>query len=121
MDEATDTRRSPETWLAVYGTLAPGRVNHHQISALSGNWRRGTVRGKLFPSGWGAAAGFPGLILDPRGPTVEVSLFESEELPAHWNRLDEFEGSGYKRVAVTVNTDGGGRSAYIYVLAEELK
>lgn len=108
-----------DTRLAVYGTLAPGRVNHHQLSALSGTWRRGTVRGKLFASGWGAALGFPGLILDPLGRVVDVQLFESAELPVHWARLDEFEGSGYRRAAATVETDEGKRSAWIYVLAGE--
>ncbi len=111
--ETTDTR------LAVYGTLAPGRVNHHQLSALAGTWQRGTVKGNLVASGWGAVLGFPGLILDPLGASVEVELFESQELPEHWARLDEFEGSGYRRVTAMVKTAGGERSAWIYVLAEE--
>ena len=119
MDEIADLNGVPDTKLAVYGTLAPGRVNHHQISALSGNWQPGTVKGKLFSSGWGAALGFPGLILDPLGASVKVDLFESTELPEHWARLDEFEGSGYRRVVTTVSTEEGERSAWIYVLAEE--
>ena len=118
MDELADDE-APDTRLAIYGTLAPGRVNHHQISALAGYWQRGTVKGKLFPSGWGSALGFPGLVLDPLGPSVDVDLFESMELPEHWARLDEFEGSGYRRVVTTVNTEEGARSAWIYVLAEE--
>lgn len=112
-------REGPDTRLAVYGTLARGRVNHHQISALAGKWRRGTVRGTLVSSGWGAALGFPGLILDPLGPAVGVELFESRDLPEHWARLDEFEGSGYRRVVTTVKTEEGDVSAWIYVLAEE--
>jgi gamma-glutamylcyclotransferase (GGCT)/AIG2-like uncharacterized protein YtfP len=119
MDDTHDPGDPPNTRLAIYGTLAPGRVNHHQISALAGNWQRGTVKGKLFPSGWGAAQGFPGLILDALGPLVEVDLFESTELPEHWARLDEFEGSGYRRLVTTVDTGQGERSACIYVLAEE--
>ena len=119
MDVIADLSGAPDTRLAIYGTLAPGRVNHHQIPALAGNWKRGTVKGKLFSSGWGAAVGFPGLILDPLGPSVDVYLFESPELPKHWARLDEFEGSGYQRVVTTVNTEKGARSAWIYVLAEE--
>jgi gamma-glutamylcyclotransferase (GGCT)/AIG2-like uncharacterized protein YtfP len=63
--------------------------------------------------------GFPGLILDPLGPSVDVDLFESTELPTHWARLDEFEGSGYRRAVTTVNTAEGNVSAWIYVLAEE--
>ncbi len=118
MNESADPS-VPDTRLAVYGTLAPARVNHYQISALRGNWQRGTVRGKLFSSGWGAALGFPGLILDPFGPLVDVDVFESAELPKHWARLDEFEGSGYRRVVTTVNTAEGNLSAWIYVLAED--
>ena len=119
MKEIDDLSATPDTRLAVYGTLAPGRVNHHQLSPLSGDWSRGTVNGTLFSSGWGAALGFPGLILDPLGPSVNVQLFESPDLPAHWRRLDEFEGSGYRRVVATVKTDHGDRTAWIYVLAEE--
>ena len=118
MGEAADHGEAPDTRLAVYGTLAPARVNHHQISALAGVWQRGTVRGRLFPSGWGAAVGFPELVLDASGPVVDVHLFESAELPAHWKRLDEFEGTGYKRAVTTVRTEGGERSAWIYVLSE---
>lgn len=119
VDELPDLGDLPDTRLAVYGTLAPGRVNHHQVSALPGNWQRGTVKGKLFSSGWGAALGFPGLILDPLGPLVNVDLLESPDLPRHWDRLDEFEGPGYLRVVTTVETDEGQRRAWIYVLAEE--
>ena len=119
MDEIAALSEAPDTRLAIYGTLAPGRVNHHQISALAGTWQRGTVRGTLFSSGWGAALGFPALILDPLGPFVDVDLFESAELPEQWDRLDEFEGSGYWRVVAMVNTEAGERSAWIYVLAKE--
>ncbi|MGA8593398.1 MAG: gamma-glutamylcyclotransferase [Bryobacteraceae bacterium] len=119
MDEINGFGGPPDTRIAVYGTLGPGRVNHHQISSLKGKCQRGTVRGKLFSSGWGDALGFPGLILDPLGPAVDVHLFESADLPEHWARLDEFEGSGYQRVVTTVNTEEGERSAWIYVLAQE--
>ena len=118
-EQEHDVGSAPDTRLAIYGTLARGRVNHHQIAALAGTWQRGTVRGELFSSGWGAAIGFPGLILDPVGPLVDVDLFESLELPDHWARLDEFEGSGYRRAMTTVNTREGERSAWIYVLATE--
>ena len=87
-----------DTRLATYGTLSPGRVNHHQLAGLKGSWRQGTVRGKLVDGGWGSSLGNPGLILDPQAPKVEVHLFESPDLPSHWSRLDEFEGDGYRRV-----------------------
>ena len=112
-DGTTDTR------LAVYGSLAPGRENHGQLAALKGRWLRGTVRGHLAPSGWGAALGYPGLALDPDGPLVEVQIFESVDLPAHWARLDAFEGDGYRRVATPVTTAGGVVAAWIYEIVPE--
>lgn len=68
-------------------------------------------------AGWGSALGFPGLVLDPAGPLVDVQLFESPDLPRHWARLDQFEGSGYRRVVAQVRTAEGEASAWIYVLA----
>ena len=109
-----------DTRLAVYGTLAPGRENHEQLAGLSGQWRPGTVRGWLNPVGWAAPMGYPGLLLDPAGPAVQVQLFESPDLPEHWTRLDEFEGSDYRRVLTRVRTaDGDDVDAWIYVLAME--
>ncbi len=108
--------RGPHTRLASYGSLAPGRVNHHQLATLNGHWQRGTVKGRLVEAGWGAALGFPGLVLDPQGTDVEVFLFESLELPDHWSRLDEFEGSGYRRLVTQVRTADGELSSYIYVV-----
>ena len=117
MPMTTFDANDANTRLAAYGTLAPGRSNHHQLAGLEGRWRNGTVRGRLFESGWGAALGYPGLILDEHGDTVEVQLFESADLPARWQRLDEFEGSGYQRVTVAVALAEETRPASIYVLA----
>ena len=114
-----DDRDSADTRLAVYGTLAPGRVNHDQLAGLDGRWRQGTVRGILVDAGWGASLGYPALTLDPQGPIVAVFLFESRDLPAHWARLDEFEGDGYRRVVTTVSTPDGDVDASIYVAAPD--
>jgi gamma-glutamylcyclotransferase (GGCT)/AIG2-like uncharacterized protein YtfP len=73
------------------------------------------VRGTLVQQGWGAALGYPALILDPEGPAVEVQIFESADLRSHWPRLDDFEGPGYQRVAVPVETADGRLEASIYV------
>jgi len=113
----SDCDLSENTRLAVYGSLAPGRVNHHELANVKGRWLRGTVRGKLTDAGWGAALGFPGLILDPSGSPVEVYLLESLELPDHWARLDEFEGTGYRRVVTKVRLADGDVNAQIYVVA----
>src|SRR5688572_5749781 len=113
-----DRDASADTRLATYGTLAPGRPNHHQLAHLEGRWRRGTVRGHLDPVGWAAPIGYPGLVLDPAGPLVDVDLLESADLPHHWSRLDEFEGSDYRRVVTQVSTSDGDVDAWIYVIAE---
>ncbi len=103
--------------LAVYGTLAPGKPNAHQLAALVGTWTPGIVRGQLVEQGWGAALGYPAIILDERGSQVAVELFESQDLPAHWSRLDAFEGEGYRRVPVRVLTDAEEVWASMYVSA----
>jgi gamma-glutamylcyclotransferase (GGCT)/AIG2-like uncharacterized protein YtfP len=108
------------TRLAVYGTLAPGQPNHGQLAGLRGHWRPGVVRGHLDPAGWAAPLGYPGLVLDPNGPEVAVQLFESPDLPAHWARLDAFEGADYRRAATRVRTAAGDEvDAWIYVLAHD--
>lgn len=101
--------------LATYGSLAPGKPNHHQLGALSGTWSRGVVHGRLIESGWGAALGFPALILDTDGDEVEVDLFASPDLPGFWDWLDRFEGSDYLRVVTTVQTRNNSVEASIYV------
>lgn len=102
--------------LATYGSLAPGRPNHRQLDGLDGDWSRGRVHGRLVDAGWGAALGYPALVVDPAGPAVDVQVFESRDLPAHWARLDAFEGPGYRRVVTTVRMHAGDVDAFIYVL-----
>ena len=75
------------------------------------------MRGQLRQEGWGAELGYPGLVLDPAGPTIDVQLLDSPDLLDHWTRLDEFEGSGYRRTVTTVSTAEGDLLASIYVLA----
>ena len=101
--------------LATYGTLAPGRVNHHRLAGLTGAWTKGKVRGRLVHAGWGDALGYPGLVIDPNGPdVVEVDLFRSPDLPAFWPTLDAFEGDGYRRIPVSVVTQDGVIKASLY-------
>ena len=64
--------------LATYGTLGPGKPNHHHLSMIDGNWSTGSVRGFLHEAGWGADLGFPAIVLDQTGPEVSVDVLESE-------------------------------------------
>lgn len=102
--------------LATYGSLAPGRPNHHHLDGLAGRWLAGYVTGRLVDAGWGAGLGFPALVVDPDGARVDVQVFESPDLPAHWPRLDAFEGEQYQRTLVPVHTPDGDVPAFIYAL-----
>lgn len=105
--------------LATYGTLAPGQINSHELEALYGVWKSGVVRADLFEEGWGADHGCPGCLLNPNGNRVEVSIFESMDLPNHWKRLDAFEGKEYCRVPTYAETDEGPIEVFIYELNRE--
>jgi gamma-glutamylcyclotransferase (GGCT)/AIG2-like uncharacterized protein YtfP len=119
MNNASEPRTDPEAALfrlTTYGTLAPGRSNHHQLDGLDGRWFEGYVHGSLVDAGWGADLGFPALVLDSNGTAIDVHVFESPDLPAHWLRLDRFEGPGYQRVTAIVHTPAGDLEASVYVL-----
>jgi gamma-glutamylcyclotransferase (GGCT)/AIG2-like uncharacterized protein YtfP len=104
--------------LFVYGTLAPGRPNAHVLADMPGEWEPATTTGTLVPDGWGAAAGYPGIVLDAQGGVVNGFLFSSTALADHWPRLDAFEGDGYVRVATRVTRhDGTTVDAYVYALS----
>lgn len=101
--------------LAVYGTLGPGRPNHHVVAPLGGAWSTGVVEGDLRTFGWGALAGFPALELRPGGPRVAVALLDAEPLRTFWPRLDAFEGSEYRRILVPVWSDEPGPRTLVAV------
>lgn len=125
-----------EEHLFVYGTLAPGRPNEHVLADVPGTWRAATVRGVLRELGWGAAQGYPGIVLDTETANdtdataedaaaddaethglVDGVVFSSPELAEHWDRLDRFEGPEYERVTVDASLeDGTTVSAQIYAL-----
>jgi gamma-glutamylcyclotransferase (GGCT)/AIG2-like uncharacterized protein YtfP len=105
--------------LFVYGTLGPGRPNEHVLQAIGGSWQTGSVTGKLYQQGWGAAMGYPAIVLDNGGEEVAGFLFSSEHLSSHWPQLDAFEGEAYRRVITAVKLeDRSIVDAYIYVLKE---
>ena len=74
------------------------------------------MHGALTKGGWGAAMGYPGIALDPEGGSIMVHVLTSSELPSQWTWLDEFEGPGYERVAVSVRAEEGDVVASLCVL-----
>jgi gamma-glutamylcyclotransferase (GGCT)/AIG2-like uncharacterized protein YtfP len=92
--------------LAVYGSLAPGRQNHHIVAPLGGTWSEGVVEGDLFRHESGPLEGYAGLLPRSGGPAVPVHLLASPRLPAAWPELDAFEGPEYRRVRVPVWSEG---------------
>ena len=106
--------------LFVYGTLAPGKANHHLLEELPGSWQAATLKGRLLDEGWGSKLGSPGILPSNDGEAVEGFVLTSKRLPEVWPMLDEFEGSGYKRVPVTVEVENGGKlEAYVYALNQD--
>ena len=102
--------------LAVYGTLVPGGRNADVLDELAGEWTLGTVRGTRLDAGW---RGYPGVVLDEHGGTVEVAVLTSAALAGVWERLDTFEGPGYRRVVADVTLeDGRVVPAHVYELAD---
>jgi predicted metal-dependent HD superfamily phosphohydrolase/gamma-glutamylcyclotransferase (GGCT)/AIG2-like uncharacterized protein YtfP len=123
-DEAAEAARAQaafagaHTKLAVYGSLGPGRENEHVMTAIGGDWREGyAMPGVRQDKGWGAAIGYPGVVWKTGPAVIEVSLFASDALPAHWAELDAFEGEEYARLYVELK--GPVReAAFTYALRE---
>ncbi len=103
--------------LFTYGSLQPGGPNEQVLDGIEGQWQTAAVTGFLVDAGWGAAIGYPALRLDEAGEAIAGFVFTSSELADHWGRLDEFEGSQYRRVIADVRLDDGRLvAAYLYVL-----
>ena len=101
-EQELETRFRTSHRLAVYGTLAPGRPNHHVVAPFGGEWTDGLIEGELVPAGWGAALGYPAFRPRVGGPAVRVHVLTSASLATAWPALDRFEGSEYQRIVVPV-------------------
>lgn len=116
---------APNLVLAAYGTLAPGRSNHREVAEVGGEWLEGTVKGHYWTWRAGPYEGLPALRLDPDGDEIPVAVFVSDELVDHWERIDAFEGAGYRRrgtsVTLATHSDGEPRTveASIYEAIRE--
>lgn len=98
--------------LVVYGTLAPGRENHHLLAGLAGEWSEVNIEGEL-----GSWQGYPMFRSVDGGPKVAAWLLQSADLPQHYGRLDAFETAAYARVIVGYEGPTGAGFAHCYVAA----
>ncbi|ADB39257.1 gamma-glutamylcyclotransferase family protein [Spirosoma linguale] len=104
-----------------YGTLAPGRPNHFMVEHIRGTWKKGIIRGKLANKGWGAELGYYGFtpVNVSEQEEIEVFVLLSDELAENWERLDAFEGAGYRRIAVQYELNTGETGVgYLYAINE---
>lgn len=111
----------PENIFIVYGTLAPNRPNYSKVEHIKGEWKEGIVRGKLDSKGWGADLGYNGYIpTSTEQEEIKASILFSQEMPANWQMLDDFEGKGYKRILAKYELDNGEIGiGFIYAIDEE--
>ncbi|WP_286927617.1 gamma-glutamylcyclotransferase family protein [Flavobacterium sp. UBA4197] len=112
----------PENYLIIYGTLAPGKPNHHIMEHIRGEWQQATVKGKLENKGWGAEMGYYGFRHADAGEQNEIEAYVlfSDELVANRKYLDDFEGSGYKRILASYKKSNGETGVgYIYAIADD--
>lgn len=117
LEREVEERFGASRRLAVYGSLAPGEVNHHAIAQLPGTWQDCVVTGirRILEAG---ETGFPALRWRAGGPPVPARLFLSDALPAHWRRLDAFEGPAYRRILVPVHAADGSLLAVANLYAD---
>jgi len=88
--------------LAVYGTLAPGRPNHHVVAPLGGAWTSGFLVGDLSDDGWGTTLGYPAYRPRAGGRLIAAHVLVSDALPRAWRELDAFEGPEYRRILTPI-------------------
>ncbi|WP_083232910.1 gamma-glutamylcyclotransferase family protein [Endozoicomonas atrinae] len=102
--------------LFVYGTLAPGRENHHVLEKVSGTWEPATLKGFLLDRGWEAVMGYPGIMPSDEGDEVKGWVLSSGVLAQYWTHIDDFEGREYRRVPAMVKLKGQSVEAFVYAI-----
>jgi gamma-glutamylcyclotransferase (GGCT)/AIG2-like uncharacterized protein YtfP len=100
----------PSKKLISYGTLAPSQPNHSLISDLTGEWKECVIRGTM-----NQHQGLSRFLWNPNGSEQTASLFSSNDLPNYWDRLDRFEGGGYRRQLIPAKTKFGIEIGYAYI------
>lgn len=97
----------------------PGEENAEILENIGGTWQVASVKGDLMPDGCEATEDYPVMTLNEKGKKINGFVFSSKDLAKHWSEIDEFEGSGYKRIKTRVDLEGGKTlEVNVYVLAD---
>ena len=99
----------------MYGDTRPGERDHYVVARISGSWTVGAVRGYGVVLDWGPAAGLAGFVPARDGQSIPVSVLISDKLEQNLRQVDEYEGPGFRREVIAVETEGAVIDAYIYV------
>jgi hypothetical protein len=92
----------PSHSLVAYGSLAPGGEHHHELEGVGGEWIEASVRGTL------EHCTYPRFTPTPAGSALAVQLLrDAPDLPGRWARLDELEGSKYRRQLIPAEPNRG--------------
>jgi gamma-glutamylcyclotransferase (GGCT)/AIG2-like uncharacterized protein YtfP len=105
--------------LIIYGSLAPGESNHAVMEPIKGEWKKATIKGKLHEGGWGSSLGYNGFVSvnNEEAEIINCYVLFSDDLPAHWDYLDKFEGDGYTRIETDYELENGKKGiGFIYAL-----
>jgi hypothetical protein len=99
-----------------FGAVVLDQSNHHMVAHMRGSWRPCLITGTLDKRG-----GYNVFQWQSEGQKVPALLFESDDLPAGWKALDEFEGDDYCRITIPVEVDGRYTVANVYVDASSAR
>lgn len=112
----------PQNKLIIYGTLAPDKPNHHKMEGIDGDWFPAILKGgKLENKGWGSELGFKGYISAPADEQMDIPCYVlfSSDLVDNWEYLDDFEGTGYKRILAQYILDDEKKGfGYVYAISQ---
>ena len=104
------------TRLVVYGSLAPGEANHHVVAGFGGEWRPCVITGTVETHN-----GYRIFRWAKDGPRVDAQMLISQELPRSWPRLDDFEGTDYRRIVIPAEVRGRRVLANVYTDARNVR
>ena len=103
----------------VYGTLQPGKQHEEIFKKIKGSWKKGFIFGKLINISKGSNYGYPVIKIKKKGDKIFGMVFKSKNLDKIINKVDVFEGQGYRRIITSVNLINGSKiNSYVYTLGK---